>query len=155
MMSRLWVLFFLAVTIFLGSCSFIAYSELSDEQIAELGVQERDLVVATIAGEERERAFLELLSERDDLIERQIILLRKHAASLRELNADYRSERDQYSATFADFNRERVAIQRDFVRVIARMKDLSTAQEWESIADHQWKYLDARRTTLRRAFGGA
>ena len=154
-MSRLQKIFLLAATAFLGSCSFFGNKPLTEEQIAELGVQERELIVATISDDEREGAFLALLDEREDLIQSQIGLLRKHAAALRELNADYRSEREQYSARFAAYNLERVAIQRDFVRLIARMKELSTTQEWEVIVDYQLQYMKARVLTFQRAFRGA
>lgn len=154
-MLRSRVHFLWAVAALLGSCSFYGNKPLTEEQIAELRVRERELIVATISDDEREQAFLALLDEREGLIDRQIVLLQKHAASLRALNADYRSGRDQYSEIFADFNRERVAVQRDFVRVIAGMKELSTTQEWEVIVDYQLQYMNARRLSFQRAFRGA
>jgi len=117
-------------------------------------MDEQRLIVETIPDRNRKQGIAELLSERDLLIERQIVMLCAHAQNIRRLNADYHASRDQYDQVFASYNKERWAIQREYVLVIAGMKELTLATEWREIARFQEKYLNARKLTFERVVGG-
>ena len=144
----------LAAVLPIASCASLGDKPLTDAQIENYRMDEQRLIVETIPDQSRKQGIAKLLSERDLLIERQIVSLCTHAQSIRRLNANYNASRDQYSQAFARYNKERWVLQQEYVKVIAGMKKLTTADEWRPIAKYQEKYLNARRLTVERVVGG-
>jgi hypothetical protein len=114
-------------------------------QIAEAREQEIELVLATVADPARAKRFVELLRERDRLVEqhaRDLIAYRKKMVAL---TADYDARREDFEALLADFNRQREAAQQETIDLVAVMKGATTPEEWKTISRFQLKRLDPRK----------
>ena len=107
--------------------------------------EELELVRSTIAGRERIDAFIALLQERDELLDSYARGVAVHREKLAGLTADYDASRADFDALLEEFNRRREAGQRELVELIYRMKQATTAGEWETIAAFQTENLDLRR----------
>jgi hypothetical protein len=86
-----------------------------ERKIAASKAEEVDLVRATVEDPKRAEQTIDLLAERERLLERiagQIVAYREQMAAL---NADYHAERSDFEALLADFNRIRNASQRELV----------------------------------------
>ncbi len=119
-------------------------------QIAEYREQEKELVRNTVADPLRVEQFMELLDERDRLVEEHAKMVIEHREKIAALTADYDARREDFDVLFAEFNRRRAAAQRDTIDLVAAMKAVTTAAEWKVIADFQLKRLHPRQLV----FGG-
>lgn len=120
-------------------------------RIEESRKQEIELVRATVADPVRAERFLELLRERDRLVEEHVRQLIAHRQKLAALTEDYDAHREDFEALLDDFNRQRKAAQKETVDVVAAMKEATTADEWKIISRFQLKRLDTRKLV----YGGA
>lgn len=123
-------------------------------QIAESREQEMELVRATVADPARAERFVELLRERDRLVEehtRRLVAYRQELAALTE---DYDARREDFEVLLADFNRQRESAQKETVDLVAAMKAATTADEWKTISRFQLKRLDPRNLVYGTAARG-
>jgi hypothetical protein len=125
-----------------------------EQEVAAARAAELDLVRATIADPGRAGRLVELVAERDDIVERFAGTLAAHKERMARLNADYESERGDFEAALADFNRERIVAQVRMVELITEMKQATTADEWDVIAEFQQKRLRPRDLAFRGSAGG-
>jgi flagellar motility protein MotE (MotC chaperone) len=123
-------------------------------QIAEAREQEIELVLATVADPVRAERFLELLRERDRLVEQHARGLVAYREKMAALTADYDARREDFEALLADFNRQREAAQQETIDLVAVMKEATTADEWKTISRFQLKRLDPRKLIYGSAARG-
>lgn len=114
-------------------------------QIAEDREQELALVRATVADPGRAERFIELLAERDRLVEEHAGRLAAHREKMAVLTADYDARREDYETLLAAFNRQRALAQKETIDLVAAMKAATTADEWNTISKFQLKRLDPRK----------
>ena len=114
-------------------------------QIAEAREQELALVRATVADPGRAERFIELLGERDRLVEKHARLLVAHREKMAVLAADYDARREDFEAQLTTFNRQRAVAQKETIDVVAAMKAATTADEWKTISKFQLKRLEPRK----------
>ena len=114
-------------------------------QIAAAREQELALVRATVVDPGRAERFIELLAERDRLVEGHARLLAAHREKMAVLAADYDARREDFEALLADFNRQRAVAQKETIDLVAAMKAATTADEWKTISKFQLKRLELRK----------
>jgi hypothetical protein len=119
--------------------------------LASAREREKALVGATIVDADRNETFLQLIAERDQLLDQQIVVTREHIERIQALTSNYRSTRAEFSELFAGYNKFRIANQRRYVETIAAMKQATTRDEWKAISNFQLKYLEARAAIYRPA----
>lgn len=125
-----------------------------EEALIAARAEERELVRSTIREPERVTAFLELLDERDSVLERFTEQVAQHRQRMASLNADYRSERQDFEAQLEAFNRQRADGAAELFELIAGMKRATTAEEWQIIASFQTEKLDLRQVAYRHRTDG-
>ncbi len=113
-------------------------------QIAEYRQQEIELVRDTVSDPARAERLLQLLAERDRLVEEHAKRVIEHRAKMATLAADYDARREDFEALLADFNRARASAQKETIELVAAMKAATTADEWKVISRFQLKRLDPR-----------
>jgi hypothetical protein len=123
-------------------------------QIAEAREREFELVHDTVADAERAERFVELLRERDRLLEQHARLLVAHRENMAALTANYDARREDFEALLADFNRQRAAAQKETIDLVAAMKAATTADEWKTISRFQLKRLEPRKLVYGAAAQG-
>ena len=123
-------------------------------KIEESRKQEIELVRATVADPARAERFLDLLRERDRLVEEHVRLLVAHRQKLAVLAEDYDTRREDLEALLADFNRQRKAAQKETIDIVAAMKEATTEDEWKTISRFQLKRLDTRKLVYGAAARG-
>ncbi len=124
-------------------------------QIAEAREQEIELVLATVADPLRAERFVELLRERDRLVEQHAVRLLAYREKMAALTADYDASREDFEALLAEFNRQRESAQQEIIDLVASMKGATTADEWKSISRFQLKRLDPRKLVYGTAARGS
>lgn len=125
-----------------------------EREIAASKAEELDLVRSTIGESERAERFIDLLAERERLLERFGGQIGDHKEQMAELNADYRAERSDFEALLADYNRKRATAQQELVDLIIQMKQTTTADEWGEISAFQLDRLNPRQLAYRGLAGG-
>lgn len=123
-------------------------------QIAEAREQEIELVRATVADPGRAERLLELLRERDRLVEKHARLLIAHREKMAALSADYDARREDFEALLADFNLQRALAQKETIDLVAAMKAATSADEWRTISRFQLKRLEPRNLVYGAAAQG-
>lgn len=123
-------------------------------QIAEARAQELELVRATVADPARAERLVELLAERDRLVEKHARLLTAHRQKMAVLAADYDARREDFEVLLADFNRQRAAAQKETIDLVADMKAATTVDEWAAISKFQLKRLAPRKLVYGAAAHG-
>jgi hypothetical protein len=123
-------------------------------QIAEAREQEIELVLATVADPVRAERFVELLRERDRLVEQHARGLVAYREKIAALTADYDARREDFEALLADFNRQRESAQQETIDLVAAMKGATTPDEWKTISRFQLKRLDPRKLIYGSAARG-
>jgi hypothetical protein len=123
-------------------------------QIAEAREQEVEVVLATVADPVRAEHFVELLRERDRLVEEHARRLNAYRKKVADLTADYDARREDFEALLADFNRQRASAQMETIDLLAAMKGATTADEWKTISSFQLKRLDPRKLVYGAAARG-
>ena len=123
-------------------------------QIAEAREQEIELVRATVADPERAERLLELLAERDRLVQEHAKRVIEHREKIAVLTADYDARREDFEALLADFNRQRASAQKETIDLVAAMKAATTADEWKVISRFQLKRLEPRKLVYGAAAQG-
>lgn len=124
-------------------------------QIAAAREQELALVRETVADSARAARFIELLRERDRLVEKHARLLVAHREKVALLAADYDARREDFETLLAEFNRQRAAAQKETIDLVAAMKAATTADEWKTISKFQLKRLEPRKLVYGAAAQGA
>jgi flagellar motility protein MotE (MotC chaperone) len=146
------------VLVLLASCATLKQAPDPVElraQIAEAREQEVELVRATVTDPVRAERFVELLRERDRLVEEHAGRLIAHRRKIAALTADYDARREDFEALLADFNRQRESAQQETIDLVAAMKGATTAEEWKTIARFQLKRLDQRKLVYGTAARGS
>ena len=123
-------------------------------QIAEAREQEIELVRATVADPERAKRLLELLAERDRLVEEHAKRVIEHREKIAALAADYDARREDFEAQLAHFNRQRASAQKETIDLVVAMKAATTAEEWKVISRFQSKRLEPRKLVYGAAAQG-
>jgi len=126
-----------------------------EREIAASKAEELELVRATIGEPERADMLIDLLGERDQLVERFTRQIAGHKAQMARLNADYGAERSEFEAALADYNQKRTAAQNQFIDLVAEMKQVTTAEEWSEISAFQLERLNPRKLAYRALDGGS
>ena len=123
-------------------------------QIAESRQDEIELVRATVADPVRAERFLDLLRERDRLVEEHSGRLIAYRQKLAALTEDYDTRREDLEALLADFNRQRESAQKETIDLVTAMKEATTTNEWKTISRFQLKRLDTRKLVYGTAARG-
>jgi hypothetical protein len=123
-------------------------------QIAEAREQEIALVRATVTDPERAERLLQLLAERDRLVEEHAKLVIEHREKIALLAADYDARREDFEVLLARFNQQRESAQRETIDLVAAMKAATTADEWKDISRFQLKRLEPRKLVYGAAAQG-
>ena len=121
-----------------------------EREIAASKASELELVRSTIRDPVRTERFIDLLAQREQLMQRFVGQIIDHRKRMKVLNADYNTERSDFETQLADYNRKRAIAQQELVELITAMKQTTTADEWREIAAFQLDRLDPRHL----AFGG-
>jgi len=143
--------------ILLASCATLERAPDPDKvqaQIAAAREQEVALVRATVADPARAERLIDLLVERDRLVEEHARLLIAHREKMAVLTADYDARREDFDALLAEFNRQRAAAQKETIDLAAAMKAATTADEWKTISKFQLKRLEQRKLVYGAAAQG-
>jgi len=125
------------------------------EQVAEYRAAEIDLIRSTVLDDYRADRLIALLGERDRLISEHVSEIIAYRKEMSALNADYDAERESFDVLLNNYNKQRESAQREFVALIATMKEETTVDEWKVISKYQLKRLDPRQTGYRKVQGGA
>jgi len=145
-------------TLFLVACA-TQEAELDpariEQEIAASKAEEIALVRATIGEPGRTERLIDLLAERDQLVERFTRQIAGHKAQMARLNADYHTERSEFEAALTDYNRKRTAAQKEFIDLVAEMKRATTAEEWSEISAFQLERLNPRKLAYGGLDGGS
>ena len=152
-----WIAALTATTLLIAACASQESAPdpaKREQQIAAARVAELDLVRATVEEPERAERVVALLAERDELVEHFAEQLAAHEEQMHRLNADYQSQRSAFEAALADYNRQRSTAQSALIQLISDMKQATTAEEWDEIADFQQKRLRPRDLAFRGLSGG-
>ena len=139
------------------SCA--SFKELPDPvkvqaQIAKAREQEIALVRATVADPKRAERLLQLLAERDRLVEEHARRVVEHREKIALLAADYDARREDFEVLLACFNQQRESAQRETIDLVAAMKAATTADEWKVISRFQLKRLEPRKLVYGAAAQG-
>lgn len=148
----------LPVTVVLASCAILERAPDPARvraQIAEARTQEIELVRQTIADPERVERFIDLLGERDRLVEVFVQRISEHRREITAMSSDYDARREDFERLLSDFNRQRASAQRETIELVAAMKAATTVEEWEIIAEFQLKRLHPRQLGYGQAEGGS
>lgn len=113
-------------------------------QIAEYRQQELELVRNTVSDPKRVERLLELLAERDRLVEQHAKQVIEHRRKVAALAADYDARREDFDLLLASFNHKRATAQKETIDLVAAMKAATTADEWKVISRFQLKRLHPR-----------
>jgi hypothetical protein len=141
------VIFLVAGLLVFASCSLrppVPDPVKVQEEIAEYHREELALISATITDPERANRMIQLLAERDNLIEQSTGMINAYRQELSLLNADYHAERELFESLVADFNSERALAQGRLTEVIGAMKREASPEEWKVISRFQLKRLHPR-----------
>lgn len=126
----------------------------TDEQYEVYRNQEIELVKKTIRDPARYERFLQLMSERDQLVSDAINLISGYRQKMWELNSDYDTPKESFYAFVAEYNEQREVSNLAFVAIFSAMKDQTTAEEWETISGFQQKRLKQRQLIYGEASEG-
>ncbi len=143
----------LLLAVAIGGCSFFKGDADLPGDLAEARAQEKSLVIDTIVDTSRSEVFLQLLSERDLLLDEQIVVTREHIERIETLTKDYHATRADFADLFDGYNTARTANQRRYVEIISAMKNATTREEWKAISKYQLKYLEARAMVYQSKVG--
>lgn len=124
-----------------------------EQQTADARTEELDLVRTTIVEPERAERVVALLAERDEIVELFAEQLTAHEEQMRQLNADYRAHRSDFELALADYTLERSTAQNALIQLISELKQATTAEEWDEIADFQEDRLRPRDLAFRGLSG--
>ncbi len=147
----------MVVVVLLASCATLTQPPdpaKVQAQIAEAREQEIELVRATVADPVRAERFVELLGERDRLVQQHARGLVAYRQKLAALTEDYDTRREDLEALLADFNRQRESAQQETIDLVVAMKGATTADEWKTISRFQLKRLDPRKLVYGTAARG-
>jgi hypothetical protein len=122
--------------------------------LAQLRIDETTLVRATVVDRARAAHFLELLEERDQLIEETTVMVQQYRQKLKSVNANYDANSETIVEVVDDYNRSRGQNQLRFIKLIANMKATTTAAEWQVIAKYHLDNFNMRQLVRTRATGG-
>ena len=122
--------------------------------LAQLRIDETTLVRATVVDPARAAGFLELLEERDQLIEETTVMVQQYRQKLKSANANYDANSETIVEVVDDYNRSRGQNQLRFIKLIANMKATTTAAEWQVIAEYHLDNFNMRQLVRIRATGG-
>lgn len=125
-----------------------------EQEIAASKAEELDLIRSTIEEPERAERFIDLLAEREQLLERFAGRITTHKEQMAKLNADYDAERSEFETLLANYNRERATAQQELIDLITEMKQTTTADEWGEISAFQLDRLNPRQLAYRGLAGG-
>lgn len=145
------------VTVVLASCAILERPPdpaRVRELIADARTEEIELVRRTVTDPDRVERFIELLGDRDRIVEAYVQRITEHRRKLTALNADYDARREDFAALLAEFNRQRESAQQETIELVAAMKAVATADEWEIIAEFQLERLHPRDLAYGQAGGG-
>ena len=113
-------------------------------KIAAAREKEIALVRETVSEPARAERFVELLGERDRLVEKHAKHVIEHREKMAVLAADYDAEREEFEALLTEFNRQRALAQKETIDLVVAMKATTTADEWKAISRFQLKRLQPR-----------
>jgi hypothetical protein len=122
---------------------------------AQLRADETSLIEATATDPASAESLLVLLQERDRLIDETRSLLHQYRREMKTLNSDYDASRELLVEMIDYYNRERARKQLRFIDLITRMKQSTSAEEWDVIADFQLANFSPRRLIYRPLAAGA
>ena len=123
-------------------------------KIAAAREKEVALVRETVSEPARAERLLELLGERDRLVEKHARHVIEHREKIAVLAADYDARREDFEALLADFNRQRALAQKETIDLVLAMKAATTADEWKTISRFQMKRLQPRQLVYGAAAQG-
>lgn len=118
---------------------------------AQLLADEISLIESTVTDPASAEPLLDLLQERDRLIDETRTLLQQYRREMQALNSDYDASRELLIEMIDYYNRERAGKQLRFIDLITRMKRSTTAEEWNAIADFQLGNFNPRRLIYQSA----
>ena len=135
-----------ALTIALG-CASRSQAPHPDELQAKLKatqVEFRDLIASEIDDPARAKTFAALSDERDSLISKHGEAVQRYSTTMKKLNSDYSSTREDFENLVRDYNRDRRTAQIEFVELIGKMKATTTEKEWKKLAKFELQKLNPR-----------
>lgn len=116
---------------------------------AQLRDEETALVLSTVADSARAQRLLDLIDQRDRLVEETRAMLEQYRREMKAVNADYDASREIVVEMIDYYNRDRAKKQLAFIDLITKMKRATTAGEWAVIADYQLENLNPRELLYR------
>jgi hypothetical protein len=129
--------------------------DLLEQNIAASRTDEIALVRETVTDEQRAIALLELLAQRDALLDGYARRINDHRRRMTDLSAQYDAPRAEFEAQLARFNALRTSSQKQLIELIVAMKQTTTADEWREISSFQTDRLDLRQLGYRDPDEGA
>ena len=140
------------VVLLLNSCSL--FNRESDpvkveQQLAQALEGERELVQSVITDEERADRFIALIDARGRLAREQTEATKQQRDRIAAISTDYQTTREDFAAAFRAYNGARENNQREYLAVVAAMKDMTTAEEWKVISKFQLKSLNPRQLAYK------
>ena len=106
--------------------------------------EETSLVQATVTDPARSERLLALFDQRNRLIDESRDLLSQYRREMRAINADYDASRDVIVEMIDYYNRDRAQLLLRFIDLLTKMKRVTSADEWTTIAGYQQQVFDAR-----------
>jgi hypothetical protein len=122
--------------------------------LAQLRIDETTLVRATVLDPARAARFLDLLEERDQLIDETNVMMQQYRQKLKSVNANYDANSETIVEMIDDYNRDRSQNQLRFIKLIANMKATTMAAEWQVIAEYHLDNFNVRQLVQTRTTGG-
>jgi len=104
----------------------------------------RKLIASEISDPARAKTFAALSDERDRLISKHAKVVQHYSTTMRKINSDYSSSREDFERLVRDYNRDRRAHQVGFLELIDQMKAVTTEKEWKTLSKFELKKLNPR-----------
>ena len=104
----------------------------------------RKLIASEISDPARAKTFAALSDERDRLISKHAKVVQHYSTTMRKINSDYSSSREDFEQLVRDYNRDRRAHQVGFLELIDQMKAVTTEKEWKTLSKFELKELNPR-----------
>jgi len=114
------------------------------QQSEKAQASEPELIGSTVEDPAKAAQVVELARRRNALVEQHAGTVQSYLISIRALNADYDSTREDFERVITAYNVKRETRQHAIAAVIEDMKSATTAAEWKTLARYQLKNLNPR-----------
>ena len=112
-----------------------AHQQVSEEQSRQQMLEEMRAYLEKIPDPDRRHQLLALMNTLEEDLAELSQAVDKFGADVQRLNANYDATKEDFHKIFDQFNTSRKRLQQEILASHYKMKELTTAKEWEDLAD--------------------